>query len=457
MEDECLELKSTEMDALMAIYGESEQFEYSSNNDNGLISGKLIIEIDSISVQELVNNSTAPNIEYLPPITMKFTLTALYPLQEPPSITIECSWLNDFAIEMIKTRLDEIWELEHGICVLHSFIDILTHDLHLIKGITVNLQKDAEAIVVYNRERRLRDFEAQSFDCAICMEEQSGRHCIELSCHHVFCRSCLSLYLGILIAEGSIAQLKCPDTQCRRLPEQPEIKADEMQQLLNEEQISRFQRLQEQRKIDSDGSKYAWCPRQGCGLGVECDKTIERLCECDCGYVFCKLCLRTWHGNNHCEIKNAKRIIELYIRAVRQNQDQTVRAKLEGQYGEATLKRMLAEYDRESASMDLIRKSTQKCPKCCLRIQKTYGCNHMQCSQCHTHFCYLCGTVVDKTNPMAHFNSARSQCRMRLFDGIEGSVGYDREQQLLLQQPLQEEQDEINLMIQLAFEDDNDS
>ncbi|KAJ1827319.1 hypothetical protein LPJ56_001725, partial [Coemansia sp. RSA 2599] len=417
-ERECLELKSSEMDALMAIYGANGQLEYTVDGDQ--TSGKVSVEIDSGCVLELVRRSPASGIEYLPPITLRFTLPALYPLQEPPAIDIECSWLDDTGRTAAKEQLAGIWELERGMGVLHSYVDALCHDLHLMGGITVDLDRDAGAVAAYNSARKLQDFESRSYTCAICMEEQSGKHCIELSCQHVYCRSCLSSYLGILIAEGSIAQLQCPDTQCRRSPTQKEITGDEMRRLLSPDQISRLERLREQRKIDSDTTKYAWCPRAGCGRGVECDKTVERLCECACGYVFCKLCLRTWHGNNHCDIRGAQKIIEMYVRAVRHSRDATMRAKLEKQYGEATLKRMLAEYDRESASVDLIRESTQKCPKCELRIQKTYGCNHMQCSQCHTHFCYLCGSRVDKANPMAHFNSARSPCSMRLFDGIEG-------------------------------------
>ncbi|KAJ2706248.1 hypothetical protein FB645_001764 [Coemansia sp. IMI 203386] len=448
MDDECSELQRSEMDALTAIYGENGLFEYSFSD--GQVSGKATIEIDSNCVQELVQPASESSPEYLPPITLIFSLPTRYPLIDPPTVNIECCWLDDAGKSAVITRLAEIWELERGMGVLHSFIDALGHDLHLISRITVDLENSIDAVISYITERRRRDFEARSYTCAICIEEQSGKHCIQLSCSHVFCRKCLSSYLSILVTEGNISQLKCPDTQCHGSSTQPAITDMEMQQLLSREQISRIHRLREQRRIDNDKTKYAWCPRTGCGLGVECDKTVESLCECSCGYVFCKLCLRTWHGTNYCEIKSTKKIVNMYIKAVRESEDPMMRIKMEKQYGKTALQRMLAMYDRDNASLKLIRESTQKCPKCDLRIQKAYGCNHMQCTQCNAHFCYLCGEVVDRINPMHHFNSANSLCNKRLFDGIEGSGGHHQRQQQ------EAEDEELNLMIRLAFEDDHD-
>lgn len=34
------------------------------------------------------------------------------------------------------------------------------------------------------------------------------------------------------------------------------------------------------------------------------------------------------------------------------------------------------------------------CPICKTSIQKTYGCNHMECGGCHTHICWACLTTL---------------------------------------------------------------
>jgi len=35
------------------------------------------------------------------------------------------------------------------------------------------------------------------------------------------------------------------------------------------------------------------------------------------------------------------------------------------------------------------------CPKCKTAIEKSYGCNHMECINCHVHFCWFCMEVYD--------------------------------------------------------------
>ena len=42
------------------------------------------------------------------------------------------------------------------------------------------------------------------------------------------------------------------------------------------------------------------------------------------------------------------------------------------------------------SELETISEST-KCPSCHFLVQRTEGCNHMQCSKCNTHFCYSCG------------------------------------------------------------------
>jgi hypothetical protein len=54
-------------------------------------------------------------------------------------------------------------------------------------------------------------------------------------------------------------------------------------------------------------------------------------------------------------------------------------------------------------SEKLILQSTMKCPQCMTPIHKHDGCQHMQCTQCQTHFCYTCGDEIDRRDPSEHF------------------------------------------------------
>ena len=44
--------------------------------------------------------------------------------------------------------------------------------------------------------------------------------------------------------------------------------------------------------------------------------------------------------------------------------------------------------------------------------EKNQGCNHMTCTVCHppTHFCYICGNILNNNNPLTHFSDKESKC-----------------------------------------------
>jgi hypothetical protein len=44
----------------------------------------------------------------------------------------------------------------------------------------------------------------------------------------------------------------------------------------------------------------------------------------------------------------------------------------------------------------LIKSECVKCPNCMVNTYKIYGCNHMKCDMCFTHFCYLCAQQYSK-------------------------------------------------------------
>jgi len=50
-----------------------------------------------------------------------------------------------------------------------------------------------------------------------------------------------------------------------------------------------------------------------------------------------------------------------------------------------------------------IKESSRNCPKCHITISRSFGCDHMWCTNCHTSFCYSTGTVLRETsNPEMH-------------------------------------------------------
>ena len=117
----------------------------------------------------------------------------------------------------------------------------------------------------------------------------------------------------------------------------------------------------------------------------------ERLAICeDCAFAFCKVCKSGWHGE--------------FARCF-------PRKKYE----------LTAE---EKASEEYMKIHTTPCPTCDARAQKTEGCNHMICFKCGTHFCYLCSTWLDDSNPYLHYNTKNAPCYQRLWE-LEAGDGAD--------------------------------
>ena len=77
-------------------------------------------------------------------------------------------------------------------------------------------------------------------------------------------------------------------------------------------------------------------------------------------------------------------------------------------HGGAHLARTCSEYTASiagevRATEEVVSSISKPCPGCGLAIEKTGGCNHMQCNQCQTAFCWVCGKQIDDDTFPAHF------------------------------------------------------
>ena len=259
-----------------------------------------------------------------------------------------------------------------------------------------------------------------------------------LLCGHVFCVLCLQDYYNSCITEGDIGSIKCITPDCGKQPvvilatdelqpkngpEDRTLEPSELLQIpLEQDTVQRYVKLKRKKRLESDKTTV-YCPRQWCqgpartsksklDQGEEAQETdepqtydrnaskdrlpppAERLAVCeDCNFAFCKVCKASWHG-------------EYFVCFPRSQFELT---------------------KEERASEEYMKLHTQPCPTCDARAQKTHGCNHMICFKCDTHFCYLCGAYLDKSNPYQHYNTVKSGCYMRLWEleqGDDGNIGH---------------------------------
>lgn len=333
----------------------------------------------------------------------------------------------------------------------------------------------AAQLVAHSRLCSRTTFDAASFDCAICLETRKGRACTRLTgCGHVFCSECLAGYLSSLVDDGFHRQAKrCPDPECVTLwserekqnlvdqegnlvtpakakrtnanspkgqtevaPEETAVVGlvtrAELKTILGLDRLKRLDELSVKAKMEADPS-VSYCPRSGCQAPVvrlssdENSGHWERFREClSCGFAFCAWCSRSWHGPTSCPVSFQSELIKRYLSLSPSSPD---RALMEQKFGRKTLETMVRKYEEEQQTQQWLSDYTTPCPTCGIAIEKSYGCNHMTCKSCQTHYCYLCGKPISSQNPYQHFNTPGYECYHRLFDGLLGDQAPQQQQQ----------------------------
>ncbi|KAG5948908.1 hypothetical protein E4U60_000386 [Claviceps pazoutovae] len=411
-------------------------------------------------------------VSHLPPLCVKITLPDGYPLEEAPlmSLTTEPSWLPSTALQALEDDGPRLWEEAGRDMVAYTYIDHLQREAeHVFGAVSAEgvLEMDPEhkiAVLDFDLSAKKAAFEKQTFECGICLDPKKGVKCHKMiDCGHVFCLQCLQDFYNDAIKEGSLSTVRCLTPNCakeraassagkaanaRTAKSKTLISPSELLQIgLTEETVKRYVKLKYKTELEADKDTI-YCPRQWCNGAARSKKhkkpqldftksqgteeemanrdsdhgqasdtgdvngtdeettgsinatkkfqSADLLCICeDCGLAFCGRCLQTWHGE--------------FVRCTpNRNKDELT--------------------EEEKASLEYVQLHTSPCPTCNAPAQKTHGCNHMICSRCDSHFCYLCSSWLDPANPYMHYNSQSNgkvtSCYQRLWE-LEGGDGDD--------------------------------
>ncbi|KAF7320224.1 KH domain protein [Mycena kentingensis (nom. inval.)] len=365
------------------------------------------------------------SLSTLPPILLHIVLTEDYPSQNPPDVAIRSSWLPAALLMRLQLLLRQMWRAEE--CILFDWVECIRSGAFLAdlglrsaSGVTIRYSGshhiDAQFFTTYDDQTNSDTFAKQSYACAVCLTSVKGAQCIRLTCSHVFCRTCLDDFWSLHITEGSVDRLGCPDVQCTK--DGRTATEEEIARVVSPAAVERWRWLRQKILFEKDPS-LVHCPMSFCQHPVPrppesaSDSGADRLRICPaCSFSFCGFCKRTWHGAvAECPTSQAEQVVHEYRAA-----DAKKREFMEARYGRIILSKLVARYEEEQLNKKWMAESTTACPGCCLTIEKSIGCNHMTCSRCTTHFCYLCGKKLDHKNPYTHFSAVGSPCYNKLFD-----------------------------------------
>jgi hypothetical protein len=138
---------------------------------------------------------------HLPPVSLTLVFPPLYPLQEPPSVSVNSTWSlssDSSWLDELTSELASLWSYDAcGFLIVDSlahYAETLSSDvIHLypalrpsqgptIKGGT----SFAERLRLHDERRAKALFDVQSFPCGICLDDRKGKGCIRVSrCQHV--------------------------------------------------------------------------------------------------------------------------------------------------------------------------------------------------------------------------------------------------------------------------------
>lgn len=87
-------------------------------------------------------------------------------------------------------------------------------------------QRLVSQILINDATQQQRRFASTVFDCGVCFTGYLGSDCVKLpECGHIFCRGCLSEFCKVLITEGNIRGVTCPQADCSSAPTPAQVRA----------------------------------------------------------------------------------------------------------------------------------------------------------------------------------------------------------------------------------------
>ncbi len=194
--------------------------------------------------------------------------------------------------------------------------------------------------------------EGEIIFCSICCETVPGNRVLALPCLHYFCRACWKNYLHHKVEDGpSCVCVNCPQPKCGQKV------GEELFEALLEKSSAEMVKYRKYALSSFVGINrhLRFCPGKMCNR-VASGPALCPYVKCDCGEVFCFKCGEESHEPVTCE----------------------------------NLVQWKEKCQNESETANWILANTKKCPKCCIRIEKNQGCNHMTCCQCRFEFCWIC-------------------------------------------------------------------
>ncbi|THH29251.1 hypothetical protein EUX98_g4945 [Antrodiella citrinella] len=233
------------------------------------------------------------------------------------------------------------------------------------KTLTVHGNEDAFAVarLAISSAQRRHPSERKLVEraCPVCLDEVTSP--VSLECGHAWCRSCLSDYIMASV-DTRVFPLTCLGDEARCTQR---ISLDVAKGVLSSSQVASIFHSSFLAYVHAHASEFHHCPTPDCdqiyrkaakGTILRCPSCLVRICtDCD-----------------------------------KEHHEGTCR------YSESEDMKMFEEWTKDH--------DVKKCPVCKAPIERSAGCNHMTCTRCKTHICWVCvATFTDGDEVYDHMHA----------------------------------------------------
>eukprot|EP01105_Mastigella_eilhardi_P012907 TRINITY_DN293_c0_g2_i3.p1 TRINITY_DN293_c0_g2~~TRINITY_DN293_c0_g2_i3.p1 ORF type:complete len:301 (+),score=81.93 TRINITY_DN293_c0_g2_i3:114-905(+) len=137
-------------------------------------------------------------------------------------------------------------------------------------------------------------------NCPICMDDVPGDQTHRLKeCGHQYCKKCLEAHLDVLINEGQVLDIKCPNPTCNTVFTYSDVPAlryqfmtvGQVRSIITGDLRDKYEDFLVLAALKTEPN-LRWCPKPGCGnamIGSE-NQPHMRCNKPNCGYEFCFKC-----------------------------------------------------------------------------------------------------------------------------------------------------------------------
>lgn len=214
----------------------------------------------------------------------------------------------------------------------------------------------------------------KKYECNFCYENMMNCS-VELSlCGHILHKTCFVKYLESKLSDFS----KSVPIRCIYCQEK--VTYDDLFSICSLELLQNIEKASVNCFMDIGlgKKKYSWCENLECSHIYEISSTLSngkilRYCP-ECKLRLCTKCSRPAYGNHDVECER---------------EWQKIHAQ---------------------ANHEWIIMNTVQCPLCEMSYEKSGGCNHMTCTRCENHFCFICRKIIMNKNVLDHYQDPETVC-----------------------------------------------